>query len=81
MAPNLPPGIRQLPIYREGFRAGVDAGLVYAMSAITAERGRQERLSDARSESGRASRHDFAVGCLLDVTHVLAARFRGGRHA
>jgi hypothetical protein len=68
MATNLPLGVRELPLYRDGFRVGQDTGLRIALDALTAERNRQV---DTRPDS-RA----YADGCLLAVSKVLAGRFR-----
>jgi hypothetical protein len=75
MATNLPPGIRQLPIYKAGLSAGQDIGLRIALDAITAERGRQERLGSS-PDSGSPACRVYADGALLAVSKVLAGRFR-----
>jgi hypothetical protein len=77
--------IRALPIYRDGFRAGQDTGLVYAMSAITSERVRQTLTAANRPEHERGP-YQLADAALVAVSRVLAARFRaldlnGGHHA
>ena len=43
MSTNISNEIRQLPIHLVAFATGHDAGLVMALTAITAERIRQER--------------------------------------
>jgi hypothetical protein len=75
MAPNLNPDIAALPLYQLGFAAGVDVGLVIALSAITSERKHQERLDD-RDDSGSPAARVYADGALSSVARVLGARFR-----
>lgn len=67
--------IRELPIYRAGQRVGVDIGLRIALDALTAERGRQERVAAQHPDATLT--YVYAAGRLLDVTRVVAARFRG----
>jgi hypothetical protein len=62
MGTNLPPGIRQLPIYRAGLYAGQDIGLRIALDALTGERGRPERLG------GSPACRVYAEGALLAVS-------------
>ena len=54
---------------------GGDDGL--ALDHLTAELIRQEQLMDAHldSTSPAAARHDFAAGCRLYVSKVVAGRF------
>lgn len=74
--------IRALPIYRLGFDAGRDAGLVIALSAITAERRRLERITPRSdtypSHSPNAACIAYADGRLLEVARTIGAIFRTG---
>ena len=65
---------REHPAYRDGHTAGVDVGLVIALTAISAERAHQERLA-RHPDSGSACRV-YADGVLLAVAKVVARRFR-----
>ena len=69
--------VRELPIYQAGVAAGVDIGPRLALDALTAELGRQEQLAALRPESTTIT-YVYAPGCLLDLTRVVAARFRVG---
>jgi hypothetical protein len=72
--PDTSHNIRQLPIYRDAFTAGVDVGLAYALTALTTERRRQHQLG-ANTDSGSltAACITYADGALLAVTKVVAA--------
>jgi hypothetical protein len=71
--------IRQLPIYRDGYAAGVDVGLVYALNLIVAEMARQESaaivagLTDPRQD---AHTFEYAAGRLGAVARIVGAAFR-----
>ena len=74
---NITHDIRELPIYRDAFNAGVDVGLAYALTALTTERRRQHQLG-ANTDSGSLTAAVIANadGALLAVTKVVARRFR-----
>lgn len=79
MTSNLPPGIRDLPIYQAGFSDGRDVGLREALDAITQERIRQTLLQDTYpGNEAEAFRHAYCAGRLVDVAKVLGARFTEG---
>jgi hypothetical protein len=64
MAPSLiHEPIAKLPIYRDGFARGRDVGLRLALDALTAERGRQERMAADRVKRERG-RYVYAEGVL-----------------
>lgn len=67
--------VTALPIYRQGFGAGVDVGLRLALDALTLERIYQEQLAtdpDSRSAACR----EYTNARLLAVAKVIADRFR-----
>jgi hypothetical protein len=73
MSTNISNEIRQLPIYLDAFATGHDAGLVMALTAITAERVRQEQMA---ADPGSEACRQYADGCLVSVSKQIAARFR-----
>jgi hypothetical protein len=74
---NITHDIRELPTYRDAFKAGVDVGLAYALTALTTERRRQHQLgANTDSESLTAACIAYADGPPLAVTKVVARRFR-----
>jgi hypothetical protein len=74
---NLPPPVRRLPIYLAGFHDGQDTGLRIALDAITQERIRQTHMQATHDASSpAAARHEYAAPRLVDVSKVVAARFR-----
>jgi hypothetical protein len=75
--PDTTHNIRALPIYVEGFNAGQDTGPRIALDAITQERIRQTQIQATHDAvSPAAARHEYAAGCLLDVSRIIAGRFR-----
>jgi hypothetical protein len=78
MPTNLNPDVAALPLYQLGLAAGTDIGLRLALDALTAERIRQGQLAAAEPDSGSpvAARLAYTAAVLLDVTRVVAARFR-----
>jgi hypothetical protein len=54
---------------------GRDVGLAIALAALTAERARQETMAAHRVKHERG-RYVYAEGVLLDVSKVVARRFR-----
>jgi hypothetical protein len=77
MTPNLNPDIAALPIYVEGFNAGQDTGLRIALDQLTQERIRQTHMQvTPDTASPAAARHEYAAGRLLDVSRIIAGRFR-----
>jgi hypothetical protein len=67
--------IRELPIYQAGFAAGRDVGLRLALDAHTSEHVRQETMAAEQVQRDRG-RYVYAEGVLLNVTRVVASRFR-----
>ncbi len=77
MPSNLPPENHDLPAYQLGFADGRDVGLREALDAITAERTRQTLLQNTYpGNPAEAFRHHYCAGRLVDVSKVIAARFR-----
>jgi hypothetical protein len=77
MAHNLTPEIAALPLYQLGFHDGQDTGLRIALDAITQERIRQTHMQATHdTASPAAARHEYAAGRLLDVSRIIAGRFR-----
>jgi hypothetical protein len=72
--------IRQLPIYRAGYAAGVDVGLVYALGMIVVEQTRQHDAAvnaalDPHQHSD-AARHQYCAGRLHAMAAIVGATFR-----
>ena len=77
MTDNPMTNIRQLPIYKDAFAAGVDLGTRQALDAIEAERDRQDWLSQSlHAGSNIAARHAYASAILLGVARTVARHFR-----
>jgi hypothetical protein len=75
--PDTTHNIRTLPIHVEGFHAGQDVGLRISLDAITHERIRQTQLQATHdAASPAAARHEYAAGRMLDVSKIIAGRFR-----
>jgi hypothetical protein len=69
--------IRKLPQWQDGFAHGQHLGLRIALETILAEQANQEQTAQRRGGTPLAYRHMFAAYVLLDVSKVVAARFRG----
>jgi hypothetical protein len=76
--PEITPAIRELPIYRAGFREGHDTGLATALTALTAEAARQEaRAIVSRAPGGHyQARHNYCAHVLDDIARQLGGGFR-----
>jgi hypothetical protein len=69
---------RQLPLYQQGFAAGMDTGLMVALNIIVGEMTRQEddALAGPRQQDARI--HAYAAGRLGAVARIVGATFRTG---
>jgi hypothetical protein len=69
--------IRQLPIYQDGYRTGLDTGLRLALDQLTRERKRQEAmLARGYPSSIRFARISYADAILIEVSKQVAGIFR-----
>jgi hypothetical protein len=72
--------IRALPIYRQGFEAGQDVGLMVALNVIVAEMTRHDDAATVAAldphHHSDAARHQYCAGRLLAVGRIVAERFR-----
>ena len=85
MAPSMYEQItREHPAYQAGFAQGRDTGLVFALTAITAELTRQDDAATVAALAPRqhvqTARHQYCAGRLLAVGRIVAGQFRPLTH-
>jgi hypothetical protein len=68
--------IRKLPLWQDGFAHGQHLGLRIALDTILAEQANQEQTPVRRGGTTLAYQHMLAAYVLLDVSKVVARRFR-----